>query len=268
MKLTFKEYELQGWERVANEYDACFGKITPQAANALVDFVEIKEKSKVLDIACGPGYVASLAAKKSKDVTGIDFSAGMIPKAKAFFPEINFQVMDAEELLFNDLSFDVALMNFGILHFAHPEQAIKEVFRVLKPGGTFLFTMWNTPAKSKAFECILSALKEEGDLNVPLPEGPDFFKFSDPEVSRDVISQMGFSKVEFKELDLVWVLDSPKELFQAFYRGGIRIGGVLRAQTPDAICRIIESLERKTRGFQKNGRLEIPVSVLMYKAEK
>lgn len=268
MKLTFKEYEQQGWERVASEYDACFGKITPQAANALVEFAEIKKKSKVLDIACGPGYVASLAAKKSRDVTGIDFSTGMIQKAKAFFPEINFLVMDAEELLFNDQSFDVVLMNFGILHFAHPEQAIKEVFRVLKPGGTFLFTMWNKPAKSKAFECILTAVKEEGDLNVSLPEGPDFFQFSEPETSKNVLSQMGFDKIEFKEIDLVWVLDSPEELFQAFYRGGIRIGGILRAQTPDAIRRIIENLERKTRVYQKNGRLEIPVSVLMYKAEK
>ncbi len=268
MSLTFKEFEQQGWERVADAYHECFGLITPKAALALVNSAMVKQNDAVLDIACGPGYVAAFASEKGGVVTGIDFSNGMIQKAKIFHPKIDFQVMDAEELQFGDGSFDVILMNFGILHLANPEQAIAEAFRVLKLGGKFLFTVWDRPIRSKAFDFILSAVKEDGDLNVPLPEGPDFFKFSDPNTSKEILSNIGFGSIEAKSLEFTWALNSTEELFQAFYKGGIRIGGILRAQKPEAIRKILENLEEKTQPFRRDNGLEIPMSVMLFQAEK
>lgn len=268
MNLSFKEFEQEGWERVADVYHECFGSITPQAALALANGAMIQQNDRVLDVACGPGYVAASASEKGGIVTGIDFSNAMIQQAKALHPEIFFQVMDAEELQFSDEVFDFVLMNFGILHLARPEQAIAEAFRVLKSGGKFLFTVWDKPSKSKAFDFIMSALKEEGDLSVPLPEGPDFFKFSDPNASKEILSNTGFDKVEVKSIEFIWTFSSAKELFQSFYKGGIRIGGILRAQKPEAIRKIIEKLEQKTKAFQREGRLEIPISVMLFNAEK
>jgi len=266
--LSFKEFEQQGWEKVADVYHECFGQITPKAALVLVDDAMIKQNDKVLDVACGPGYVAAITSEKGGIVTGIDFSSAMIQRAKTLHPEITFQVMDAEELQFSNGIFDVVLMNFGILHLAKPEQAIAEAFRVLKPGGKFLFTVWDRPIRSKAFDFIMSALKEEGDLNLSLPEGPDFFKFSDPSTSKEILSNTGFDAIEASSIEFTWTLSSAEELFQAFYKGGIRIGGILRAQKPEAIRKIIEKLEQKTKPFQREGRLEIPISVMFFKAEK
>jgi ubiquinone/menaquinone biosynthesis C-methylase UbiE len=268
MNLSFKEFEQRGWEKVADVYHECFGSITPKAALALANAAMIKQNDKVLDIACGPGYTAAVASEKGGVVTGIDFSNAMIQSAKTLHPKIDFQVMDAEELQFSDGVFDVILMNFGVLHLAKPEQAIREAFRVLKPGGKFLFTVWDKPTKSKAFDFIISALKEDGDLNVPLPEGPDFFKFSDPNTSKEVLSDTGFDRIEANSIEFTWALSSAEELFRTFYEGGIRIGGILRAQKPEAIRKIIEKLEQKTRAFQREGRLEIPISVMFFKAEK
>ena len=268
MNLSFKEFEQQGWEKVADVYHECFGSITSKTALALVNSAKIKQDDHVLDIACGPGYTAAFALEKGGIITGIDFSDAMIRKAKAFYPKINFQLMDAEELQFNDEIFDVILMNFGILHLAKPERAIAEAFRVLKPGGKFLFTVWDRPIRSKAFDLIMSALKEEGDLNVPLPEGPDFFKFSDPNTSKEILSNTGFGSFEAQSVEFRWILNSSEELFQAFYRGGIRIGGILRAQKPEVIRKITEKLEQKTRPFERDKRLEIPISAMLFQAKK
>ncbi len=117
MDLSFKEFEQQGREKVADVYQECFGQITFKAALALVDSAVIKQNDKVLDMACGPGYTGAIASEKGGFVTGIDFSSAMIQSAKTFHPKIDFQVMDAEELQFSDGIFDVVLMNFGILHF-------------------------------------------------------------------------------------------------------------------------------------------------------
>lgn len=268
LSLSFKEFEKQGWEKVADAYHEGFGQITPKAALALVNSARIKQNDKALDIACGPGYVAAFASAKGAVVTGIDFSNAMIQKAKTLHPKINFQVMDAEELQFDDASFDVILMNFGILHFAKPEQAIAEAFRVLKPGGKFLYTVWDRPERSKAFDLIMSALKEEGDVNISLPEGPDFYKFSDPHTAKEILTTIGFKTIEAAQIEFIWTLASYEELFQTFYKGGIRIGGILRAQSPEAIPKMIENLKQKTKAFQKKGKLEIPTSVMLFKAEK
>ncbi|MGK3945572.1 hypothetical protein ABK046_45425, partial [Streptomyces caeruleatus] len=61
LNLSFKEFEQQGWERVADVYDECFGPITPKVAFALVNKAMIKRNDKILDVACGPGYAAALA---------------------------------------------------------------------------------------------------------------------------------------------------------------------------------------------------------------
>lgn len=268
MDLSFKEFEQQGWERVADDYHECFGQITPKVALALVNSAMIQQNDRVLDIACGPGYAAAFASAKGGIVTGIDFSNAMIQKSKILHPKIDFQCMDAEELQFSDSIFDAVLMNFGILHLAKPEQAIAEAFRVLKPGGRFLFTVWDKPIRSKVFDFIMSALKEDGDLNVPLPEGPDFFKFSDPNTSKEILSNAGFNIIEAHSIEFTWILRSAEELFQAFYKGGIRIGGILRAQKPEAIRKIIDSLEQKTKPFQGDGGLKIPITVMLFQAKK
>ncbi|NNM43255.1 MAG: class I SAM-dependent methyltransferase [Chlamydiae bacterium] len=268
MSLSFKEFEQEGWEKVADAYHEGFGQITPKAALALVNSASVKQNDKVLDIACGPGYVAAFAFAKGAVVTGIDFSNAMIQKAKILHPKINFQVMDAEELQFDDASFDVILMNFGILHFVKPEQAITEAFRVLKPGGKFLYTVWDRPERSKAFDLIMSVLNEEGDINISLPEGPDFYKFSDPHIAKEILSTIGFKTIEAAQIEFTWTLDSSEELFQTFYKGGIRIGGMLRAQKPETISKMMETLKLKTKAFQRKGKLEIPTSVMLFKAQK
>ena len=74
--------------------------------------------------------------------------------------------------------------------------------------------------------------------------------------------------IETERIEFTWVLKHAEELFQAFYKGGIRVGGILRAQKPEAVRKILENLKQKTKAFQTKGSLEIPVSVVAFKAKK
>jgi ubiquinone/menaquinone biosynthesis C-methylase UbiE len=137
---AFREFEHAGWEVNVAEYEDAFARLTRQAIGPLLEAVNARQGIRLLDVATGPGYVAAAAAARGARVTGIDFSAPMVARARDLNPAVEFQVGDAEALSFPDASFDAVVMNFGILHLARPERAMSEAARVLRPGGRFAFT--------------------------------------------------------------------------------------------------------------------------------
>ena len=126
----------------------------------------IKADYTVLDIGCGTGRTTKAIYDKKAKVTGIDFSKGMIDKAKKNFPEIDFQVCDAKNLKpFKDNYFDIVFFSFngfGLLPQNDKESSMREITRVLKKGGVFIFTM---PSIDTESEYISEKVKAE-NLNL------------------------------------------------------------------------------------------------------
>ena len=188
----FREFERAGWESVVAEYDTSFGSLTVQAIEPLLDSVGAGRGVRLLDVATGPGYVAAAAARRGAAVVGVDFSAPMVAEAKRRHPAIEFREGDAEALPFPDESFDGVVMNFAMLHLGRPDQALTEARRVLRAGGMIGFTIWAKPEESVGFGITLRAIQTHGDMKVPLPEGPPFFRFSDPEECARSLLTAGF----------------------------------------------------------------------------
>ncbi len=95
----------------------------------------VREGDEVLDAACGTGDLALAAARAGGRVTGLDFSERMLERARRKAPQLRFVQGDALALPFPDGSFDAATVGFGVRNLDDLEAGLRELRRVLRPGG-------------------------------------------------------------------------------------------------------------------------------------
>jgi SAM-dependent methyltransferase len=263
---SFHEFEQTGWERAAEFYGDAFGALTSQTAGPMLDAVNASRGTRLLDVACGPGFIAGAAADRGAIVTGLDFAAAMIAEARRQLPALTFHEGDAEALPFDAGCVDAVVMNFGLLHLARPDAALIEAHRVLRPGGRYAFTVWSE--KAVAFRLALRAIDEHGNANVPLPEGPAFFRFSDAAETRRALGAIGFTDIDVRELPIVWRPPSADAVFEALSRGGVRTAAVLRGQTPEALAAIRYAVRRGIEAYARDGGFEVPMPAMLASARK
>jgi demethylmenaquinone methyltransferase/2-methoxy-6-polyprenyl-1,4-benzoquinol methylase len=126
------------FDRIASVYDAMnramtlgldrrWRRLTAQAA--------VRPGDKVLDACCGTGDLALAGRAAGGDVVGVDFSEAMLARARRKAPEIEWVRGDAAALPFPDETFDAVTVGFGIRNLADLEGGLRELARVLKPGG-------------------------------------------------------------------------------------------------------------------------------------
>jgi ubiquinone/menaquinone biosynthesis C-methylase UbiE len=127
-----------------------FGEVavfTAQAAGHLVRYAGIRAGQSVLDVGTGTGVVAITAARLGARVTGLDLTPELLEQARqsasmAGLKDIEWKEGDAEILPFPDASFDAVLSQFGHMFAPRPDVALREMLRVLKPGGRIAFATW------------------------------------------------------------------------------------------------------------------------------
>jgi trans-aconitate 2-methyltransferase len=121
----------------------------------LVNLLSPSQGERILDLGCGTGYLTHLIAETGARVTGVDNSAEMIGKAKAYYPDLNFRVMSATDLHF-DKPFDAVFSN-AVLHWVlDKESAIDCIYRSLRPGGRLVLEMGG---KGNVEEIVLNTRK-------------------------------------------------------------------------------------------------------------
>jgi demethylmenaquinone methyltransferase / 2-methoxy-6-polyprenyl-1,4-benzoquinol methylase len=112
---------------------------------ATVRAIAPRRGERILDIAAGTGTSSAVLAKSGAEVVAADFSPGMIEEGRRRHPSIEFVEADAEKLPFDDDSFDAVTISFGLRNVAHPQVALAEMYRVLKPGGRLVICEFSTP---------------------------------------------------------------------------------------------------------------------------
>src|SRR5262245_17116051 len=110
--VSFRELEREGWSAKADDYDSFAGQITKEAVDPILDAIEARAGMDILDVACGPGYIAAAAATRGARAVGIDFSASMVGEARRRFPDVTYKEGDAEDLAFESGSFDAVTCGF------------------------------------------------------------------------------------------------------------------------------------------------------------
>jgi demethylmenaquinone methyltransferase / 2-methoxy-6-polyprenyl-1,4-benzoquinol methylase len=126
------------FDRIAPVYDAMNRAMTmglDRRWRRLAAEAVVKDGDRVLDACCGTGDLALAAARAGGAVTGADFSEEMLVRARRKGPELEWVLADAMALPFEDGSFEVVTVGFGIRNLEHLEAGLRELARVLAPGG-------------------------------------------------------------------------------------------------------------------------------------
>lgn len=165
---------------------------------------EVKEGERILDSGCGNGRLFKILKEKKVNYYGIDFSEKLIEMAKNKFPEAKFLVADCLNLPFPDNFFDKVFSISVFHHIPSQElrvQYLKEIKRVLKPGGILILRVWNFWKKKEGLKLILkfAFLKILGKTKL------DFFDIFFPwkNSKGNVIVQRYFHCFRKKELEKI-----------------------------------------------------------------
>jgi len=135
----------QAWGERATDWAYLMEPYARRANDTLFDRAGVGPGTRLLDIACGSGYAASVAAGRGAEVAGLDASEALIAIARARAPGGDFRVGDMFALPFEDDSFDVATSFNGI--WKGCEDALREARRVVRPGGLVGFSFWGSPKR-------------------------------------------------------------------------------------------------------------------------
>ena len=258
----FKAFESSAHDEIAEGYRDFFANVTSYAIEPLLDAASVGIGTRVLDVATGPGVVASRAADRGAfPVIGVDLAPRMIAIAAARYPHIEFRQSDAESLPLPDQSFDAVLSNFGIGHFPRPERAVGEFARVVALGGVVALSWWDVPARHRVNGIFFDAASEAHALPpADLPAGPPMFRFSDERELAALLRSAGLTSVEVETHCYTHRLASAEELWNGILGGTVRTSIGIRRQPKDVQERIRAAFERLVRPYVVESELHVPVS--------
>lgn len=153
-----KEQVEQMFDTISGEYDGLNRVISLGSdlkwRKKVIQLVRDQKPESVLDIATGTGDLALqfAAVLPQAKITGLDLSEGMLEVArkkatKQTHPQLDFVKGDSEALPFQDNTYEAITVSFGIRNFEHLEAGLKEIYRVLKPGGIFVILETSVPTR-------------------------------------------------------------------------------------------------------------------------
>lgn len=181
-----------------------FGEIAKSIELGAEEFVArlgVMPGMKVLDVACGTGNTALPAARDGGDVVGIDIAPNLIEqaiaRAAAEGVRAKFEVGDAEDLPYDDSTFDLVLTMFGAMFAPRPDVTAAELIRVCKPGGLIAMANW-TP------QAFTGQMFKLGAKHVPPPPGmPSPVLWGDEETVKERLSE-GISDLKLERRKILF----------------------------------------------------------------
>jgi ubiquinone/menaquinone biosynthesis C-methylase UbiE len=212
-----------GWDLAAADYEALWQAQLADAQAALLSAAALRSGERVLDVACGTGLVTFAAAHAvgpAGEVLGVDLSGGMVDAARQRALQQGasnaaFVRMDAEALALPDASFDVVLCALGLMYLPDPEQALREMRRVLRPGGRLAVAVWGERAR-----CGWAPLFAIVDAEVASEVCPLFFRLGQHDTLARACAATPFAAVSEQRVASALVYADADQACGAAFVGG------------------------------------------------
>jgi SAM-dependent methyltransferase len=267
-----RERQRAEWKARAESYARRAVGINAPFAEALVEMVAPATGARVLDVATGPGVVAIEAAKRVGP-TGAVLATDLVPEWESSVAEtamaagvanVSFAAMPAEALALQDESFDVALCQFGLMFVARPLAALREMRRVLRPGGKLGVTVWSVPEKVGIFllaRIVMAALPPaDGSTLSPLRMG-------EPGLIEGLVSEAGFRDVHSERQTRFHVVTDPEEEWRRWSEDDTNLAARELAELPGSERqRVHDEAMAAFEAHRVGGEIRLPSEAILVTA--
>jgi len=201
---------------------------------------------RVLETAAGTGIVTRAMAKAlppDTEILATDLNQAMLDLAatKLQAPNVRWQQTDAQTLPFQDASFDAVVCQFGAMFFPDKVKAYREALRVLKPGGVFLFNVWDGLEANPVSKIVHEAVARLFPDDPPSFLGRVPFGYYDIDRIRGEVEQAGFEQVETKTVEKVSQAPSPLGPATGLCQGS-PLRGEIEARASDSLHEVTDSV--------------------------
>lgn len=254
------------FEKVAQAYEqllvpALFGEWAPRVAEA----AGLRPGWQVLDVGCGTGVLARAAAgcvAPGGSVSGVDANPAMLAVAARIAPDIDWREGAAEALPFQDEMFDAVVSQFGLMLFAAPEAALREMVRVLKTGGRLAVAVFDSIDTLPAYAAMADLYgrlidRAIGDaLRMP-------FSMGDTAALAELFAAAGIGSPEIRSYDGTAHFSDTRHMVLADVQGWFPFAGFrLDEQAIEAVEREAEKVLEPFRVSDGSVEFRVPVHVI------
>jgi SAM-dependent methyltransferase len=227
--------------------------------DSLINSLKLKGNEHVLDVASGtgePGLTLSALLPDGR-VTGSDLSENMVEIANEHARErgiINYQSQqcDATKMPFEDNYFDHVICRFGIMFFPDIESGLREMTRVLKPGGKLSVAVWGPPELNSFITLMARNVIEKLNLPKPSPDKPGIFRCAQPGLTNQLLTKAGLSEVMEYCVNGEATFASPENYWDIFSDVAGPIMEALNNQPQEVIDDVKETVINEARQLIRN----------------
>jgi ubiquinone/menaquinone biosynthesis C-methylase UbiE len=211
----------EAWQVSGNAAEMYEQKFVPNIfqewASRVADATGIRTGDRVLDVACGTGIVARECVARvgpNKTITGLDLNEGMLAVARRLAPDIEWHQGDVTAMPFEDRAFNVVVCQFGFMYFPDREKALREMWRVLAPGGRLAVATWDVIDRIPAYVSLGNLVERFTDREAAnVIRSP--YILGDKATLKEIFDEAGLANIEIATHRGLQRFDSLDEFIEA-----------------------------------------------------